>query len=222
MSVGLRPTYSNESRACGAGPWPAAASQAAPSYPCSRPRRAESPPQAGSLPHKTTGERANGPEPPARRSVPCAPRGVTLIEMMIVVVLIGVLVGITFPSVSSGVETLRLNAAGDSLVSFFNDALNRAERRQQAVEITILRPERALVMRSSEPGFERRLELSQGITIRAVLPPVQADPGAPRSFVLLPGGAIPRLGIEIANGRNARRIVRVDPITGVPQIERPQ
>ncbi len=149
-------------------------------------------------------------------------RGVTLIEMLIVVALIGILVGVTFPSVSSGVETLRLNAAADSLVTFFNEALNRAERRQQVVEITISKTGRKLLMHSSEPHFERRVELPQGVTIRAVLPPIQGDPEAPRTFALLPGGAVPRFGIEIANSRNARRIVRVDPITGVPQIERPQ
>ncbi len=164
----------------------------------------------------------------ARRFRPPTPHpphpagGVTLIEMLIVVALVGILVGVTFPSVSSGIETLRLNAAADSLVTFFNEALNRAERRQQVVEITIAKSERRILMHSSEPGFERRVELPQGVTIRAVFPPVQGDPDAPRTFALLPGGAVPRFGVEIANSRNARRIVRVDPITGVPQIERPQ
>jgi prepilin-type N-terminal cleavage/methylation domain-containing protein len=149
-----------------------------------------------------------------------APAGVTLVEMLIVVALIGLLAGVSFPSVASGVDTLRLNAAGDSLVSFFNEALNRAERRQQAVEITVLRRERALTARSSEAGFERRLELPQGVTIRAVLPPSGEDEEAPRTFLLLPGGAVPRFGVEFANSRNARRVVRVDPITGVPRVER--
>ena len=40
-----------------------------------------------------------------------------------------------------------------------------------------------------------------------------------RSIVLYPGGAIPRFGVEIESPRKARRIVRVDPITGVPQVE---
>jgi hypothetical protein len=35
----------------------------------------------------------------------------------------------------------------------------------------------------------------------------------------MPGGVPPRIGVELRNSRGSRRIVRVDPITGVPQIE---
>ncbi len=149
-------------------------------------------------------------------------RGVTLIEMMIVVALIGLMVGITFPSVSAGVDTLRLNGACDSIVSLFNDALNRAERRQQVVEVSISRADNALSLRSTEAGFERKLELPTGVSITNVLPEEPAPPeDGVRRFMLFPGGTVPRLGIALANKRNVQRIVRVDPITGVPQIEVP-
>ena len=46
--------------------------------------------------------------------------GVTLIEMMIVVALIALIAAVTFPAVSAGVDTLRLNQAAGGLVSFFN------------------------------------------------------------------------------------------------------
>lgn len=153
---------------------------------------------------------------PARHST----AGVTLIEMLIVVTLIGLLAGITFPSVSSGLDTLRLNQATNQLVSFFNDGLNRAERREQVVAITVLQAQNTLSMRSAEPGFERRLELPQGISIVRVLPESEQAAGEPRQFLFFPGGTMPRVGIEIVNLRKARRMVRVDPITGVPQIER--
>lgn len=147
-------------------------------------------------------------------------RGVTLIEMLIVVALIGLLVGIVFPSVSAGVDTLRLNAATDALASFFNAGLNRAERRQQVVEVTISKADRALWLHSTEPGFERKLELPQGVTIVAVTPESPLPEEGPRRFLLYPGGTLPRIAVEIANARNAHRMVRVDPITGVPQVER--
>jgi len=44
---------------------------------------------------------------------------------------------------------------------------------------------------------------------------------APRRFLFLPGGAPPRVGIEIADKRGARRTVRLDPITGIARIDRP-
>ena len=140
--------------------------------------------------------------------------------MMIVVVLVGLLAGVTFPAVSAGIDSLRLTAATDSLVSFFNDGLNRAERRQQAVELTISKAGRALSLRSTEPGFEKKLELPPRITLVAVLPEPPEPDDQPRRFMLYPGGTVPRVGVEIANARNVRRIVRIDPITGVPQVER--
>jgi prepilin-type N-terminal cleavage/methylation domain-containing protein len=148
--------------------------------------------------------------------------GVTLVEMMAVVAIIGLIAAISFPAVGAGLESIRLAAATDSIVAFVNSGLNRAERRQQAVEITVSIPEHSLTMLSTEPGFSRSITLPDGVTIVRVHPPL---PGGVeeqvRRFYLFPAGAVPRVGVEIANRRGARRIVRIDPTTGVPMIERP-
>ena len=147
--------------------------------------------------------------------------GVTLIEMLVVVVLIALLAGLTFPAVTAGVDTLRLNGSAQSTVSFLNAGLNRAERRQQAMELTISKPENALILRSVEAGFVRRLDLTDGVTIIAVHPSMYGEMDGVRSFMLYPGGTPPRIGIELANRKGDRRMVSVDPVTGVPVIERP-
>ena len=147
-------------------------------------------------------------------------RGVTLIEMLLVVAIVGLMTAISFPAVTSGIDSIRLASATDSVVSFFNAGLNRAERRQQLIEIAVSKTERSLTMRSSEPGFLRKLELPEGIAIVSILPEGRDDKDGGRRFVLYPGGVVPRIGLELANRKGTRRIVRVDPITGVPQIER--
>lgn len=153
-------------------------------------------------------------------------RGVTLIEMLIVVTLVALIVGISFPAVSAGLENLRLASAADSLVSFLNGAMNRSERRQQAMALMISLKDNAVWLESGEPpgtaghGYTRRLEMPLGVAIEAVLPRLETDTGEPRQFLFLPGGTAPRIGIQIANRRGQRRVVRVDPITGVPRIER--
>jgi prepilin-type N-terminal cleavage/methylation domain-containing protein len=148
--------------------------------------------------------------------------GVTLVELLVVVSLISLMIGISFPAITSGVDSLRLKAATNSVVSFFNTGLSRAERRQQVVEITISKTENALSMRSTEPGFTRRMELPGGVSIAQVLPELPQNPLAPRTFLLYPGGTVPHFGVTLVNRRNVERIVRVDPITGVPLVEQPE
>ncbi|MBZ5609668.1 MAG: prepilin-type N-terminal cleavage/methylation domain-containing protein [Acidobacteriia bacterium] len=148
--------------------------------------------------------------------------GVTLIEMMVVVGLISLMVGITLPSITSGIDSLRLNAATSGIVSFLNSGLDRAERRQQAVEITISKQDNALEMRTSEAKFYRKLAMPEGVSIARILPELPDNPDAPRSFLLYPGGTAPRFGVLLVNRKNVERIVRVDPITGVPRVEQPE
>jgi type II secretory pathway pseudopilin PulG len=159
-------------------------------------------------------------EPETRNQKP--ETGLTLIEMIVVVGIISLIVGVSLPAVTSGIDSLRLNAATTSVVSFVNSGLNRAERRQQAVEITISKSENALTMRSTEPGFFRKLELPEGVSITHILPELPENPDALRVFMLYPGGAPPRFGVQLINRKNVERIVRVDPITGVPRVEQPQ
>ncbi len=149
--------------------------------------------------------------------------GVTLIEMMVVVALISLMVGISYPAITSGIDSLRLNAATNGVVSFLNYGLSRAERRQQMVEITISKADNSIEMRSSEPGFYRKLAMPEGVSIVQVLPqlPENADPDLKRDFLLYPGGTVPPLGLQLINRRNVQRVVRVDPITGVPRVEAP-
>jgi prepilin-type N-terminal cleavage/methylation domain-containing protein len=146
-------------------------------------------------------------------------RGVTLIEMMIVVAIVGLIVGITFPAVSAGLDGVRLASATDSLASFLNAAVNRAERRQQPMELIISPKDNLLTLYSNEPGFTRELKLPAGIAIEAVLPRDPDDPQGARRLILMPGATVPGIGIQIANSRGTRRIVRLDPMTGFPRVE---
>lgn len=150
-----------------------------------------------------------------------ATSGVTLIELLIVVALIGLLAAISFPAVTSGIETLRLNAAIQSTVSFLNSGLNRAERRQQAVEVAISKPENVIWLHSTELGFERRLEMPEGVSITKVFPPIEdANTDGVRRFLLYPGGSVPGFGVQLENRKGIARVVRVDPVTGVPLISK--
>ena len=139
--------------------------------------------------------------------------------MVVVLCIIGLIAGISFPSLSAGLESVRMVSATDSVATFLNSAVNRAERRQQAIALVIQPKEGTLTLYSNEPGFKKQLNLPGGVFIEAVQPVNDADPREPRRFLFLPGAAIPGIGIQLGNQHNAHRLVHLDPMTGFPRVE---
>jgi hypothetical protein len=139
--------------------------------------------------------------------------------MMVVVAIVGLIAAISYPSAAAGIESARLVSACDSVAAFLNSAVNRVERRQQPIELIISTRQNRLTMYSNEPGFTRELPMPEGIAIEAVLPAVPEEPEDGRRLILMPGATVPGIGIQIANRRGGRRIVRLDPMTGFPRVE---
>ena len=147
-------------------------------------------------------------------------RGVTLVEMVVVVAIIALIVGLSFPSASAGLDNVRMVSAVDGVATFLNAAVNRAERHQQPVELVIFPGEGRLALYSTAPGFTRDLKMPDGVVIEAVLPADEGgDPSLPRHVLFLPGATVPGISIQLGNRRNAHRRVHLDPMTGFPRVE---
>jgi prepilin-type N-terminal cleavage/methylation domain-containing protein len=134
--------------------------------------------------------------------------GVTLIELLVVMAIISLLVGISLPSVGHGLSSIRLKGASADVSAFILSALNRAERHEQTMEIIVYPKEGKLELDSTEPGYTRTLTMPAGVTIAG---------DNPMRILLMPGSAPPRVFIDLFNDRGAHRIVRLDPVTGVPE-----
>jgi len=148
--------------------------------------------------------------------------GVTLIEMLIVMALIALIAGMAAPSVSAGLDSLRLRSTSDAIVGFFNTAVARADTRQQVVEIVISPAEGTLTATSGDHGFQKRLEITSPVKILSIKPGLAADlqdQGGPRRFLIYPGGTVPKITIEIGNLEGRKRLISIDPVTGVPQAD---
>jgi type II secretory pathway pseudopilin PulG len=134
--------------------------------------------------------------------------------MLIAVALLAVIAGLAYPSVTAGLDSLRMRSAANEVVGVLASALDFADRRQQVVEIQILPSDNALQARTSDAAFYRRVSLAEPLRIGAVTPAVPGAPvGEPRRFLVYPGGAVPAIGIEIVNPKGARRLVSLDPLT---------
>ncbi len=145
--------------------------------------------------------------------------------MMVVMTIIAIMAGAVYPSVASSLDGIRLTSSADDVVAFLNGAAERANRRQVAVELSIDPVAGTLVVQSTEAAFERHFELPANISIQSILPELvggASDPKQVRRFYIYPGGTVPRVGVLLAGKNGAARLVRVDPITGAPRIERSQ
>jgi prepilin-type N-terminal cleavage/methylation domain-containing protein len=143
-------------------------------------------------------------------------RGVTLIEMLIVVAIAALIAGLSYAPVTAGLETLRLRAASDQVVGFLSAAQDRADRKQTVVEIQILPVDKVLLARSADRSFAQRVDLPQNMRIVNIQPAeIGSDPKAVRRFLIYPGGSVPRIAVELQNSRGRRRNVSLDPFTGM-------
>jgi prepilin-type N-terminal cleavage/methylation domain-containing protein len=146
-------------------------------------------------------------------------RGVTLIEMMVVIIIIALIVSVSTPSVTAGIDAVRLATATSSVASFLNSAVTRTERRQRPVELTISPNDNRIQFISTDAGSGRQLILPDGIVLEAVHAAPTDDPESGRRWLLMPGGAVPAIAVQLANSHGGRRIVRLDPMTGFPRVE---
>jgi hypothetical protein len=139
--------------------------------------------------------------------------------MIVVVSIIGLIVGVSYPSISAGLDSVRMTSATDSVAAFLNGAVTRAQRRQRPVELVVSIRDNLLALYSSEAGYHRELRMPDGIIIEAVLPAPEGIPDEVRRFLIVPGGIAPSVGIQLANKRDGHRLVKLDPMTGFPHVE---
>jgi general secretion pathway protein H len=140
-------------------------------------------------------------------------RGVTLLEMLVVVAIIAAIAGISFPALTAGLAGIRLASAAGSVASFLTSSMNSVERREQPAAIVISPKENVLdVFTTAAPNKpQSQLTMPAGIIIEG---------DEPRRFMLFPGGAFPRIAIVLRSEKGGRRSIQIDPVTAVPRIQR--
>lgn len=148
------------------------------------------------------------------------PRGITLIELLVVMAVISLMMGVAYPSVSRGLESVRLRMAGDDVASFLSLAMNRVEKTESPVEVRFLRSQRVIEMDGPATPL-KTLNLPDGIGIGEISPEVEGEPQTERSALLMPGAPFPRMTVELTSVGGGRRAVRIDPTTSTPIIEEP-
>lgn len=147
-------------------------------------------------------------------------QGITLIELLLVLALISLMIGITFPSVTAMQDALRTRAAMRQLTAFLQQATSVASRDQKAVELTVWPKEGKLQWRVIPAGRQELTQLPDHIQMVDVEPRGIGMPAEkPRTYVIYPGAPYPAVAFVLENERRQRFRVRLDPLTGVPASE---
>ena len=152
-----------------------------------------------------------------RRGWPAGGRGMTLLEMLVVVAIISLVAGLSYPGVARGMERIRLRVAADDVAAFLSQAVSRADRTESPVELRFVKLQATIEMAGPNTPL-RTLRLPDGVTLSEVYPVPEEGPQAVPTVLLLPGGAFPGLTVQLSTPSAGQRTVRLDPATGVPVI----
>jgi len=136
-------------------------------------------------------------------------QGVTLIEMLVVMTLVGLLAAVVAPSVGSGVETVRLRATGEKLAATLRTARTRALRTRHYMQITVDPQSRAVELRDLESGAVSSWEIPATIQ-------VQSERAL--TFLVYPDGGSQMMRVDLRNQRGRRVEVASDPFTMFPSV----
>ena len=137
--------------------------------------------------------------------------GFTLLEVLVVLTILALAGGVVWPSVASGLDTLRLKSAASRLGNTLRYARERAVRRHSVCQVTVDPAAHTVVLEEfGEPSFRRSWELPTEVLIRA---------DRPRSFLFSPDGGAPQIVVTLANGRGHTAEVEFDLLAGTPKVE---
>ena len=144
-------------------------------------------------------------------------RGITLLELLVAMAIAGMIMSISFPAVTAGLEGIRLQGTARRVGAFLNVARGQADRDQLPVELQIDLDRNRMSASSADGKWERTLELAEGVRLAAVWPAVEGT--GVRRFIVIPGVPGPSFRLDLTSARGRSLAVSVDPLTGTPQIE---
>ena len=135
--------------------------------------------------------------------------GITLIELLIVMAIVGLIMGVAYPNVSSGLDGIRLKTTADRAGAFWSAARQRADRHQQVVQVVVDPEKNELRAASVEGDWSQALPFGESLRVR--------QPKARAAYMLYPGAPSPKFELLLAASEDGAAGVRVNVLTGVPE-----
>jgi prepilin-type N-terminal cleavage/methylation domain-containing protein len=144
-----------------------------------------------------------------RRSLSLLESGITLVEMLVTLAIIALIVSIAYPSMTTGIDGIRLRTSVDNIAVLFTEARNMSDRFQTPVQITVMPDQDRLHAATIDGVWQKVYELPDRVHV--VIP---RETGA---VVLYPGSPTPGLRMLLEAEYGARTGLRFNIFTGVAE-----
>ena len=133
-------------------------------------------------------------------------RGITLLEALVAITLVGLAAAISFPAASAGIEAARVRSAADEAKTFLLNAQQFADRRRQAVVVQINPTLSQIAAHSADGKWSRLLTFDSRLHI--------AVPDRAFVTVVQPGAALPPVSLAFVAEGGQRSGFRVGGLLG--------
>jgi len=133
--------------------------------------------------------------------------------MLVVMGVVAVMMAITYPNFTAGLEGIRLKSAASRTGAFWAAARQRSDRFQEVVQVVVDPKKRELRARSAEGGWQDTLAVQDGLFI--------AQPKEAKSWILYPGTPSPQFELLLGGQEGGRSGIQVNVLTGVPEEWKP-
>lgn len=127
--------------------------------------------------------------------------------------IVSLMLALSFPAVTSGVEAIELRSAADRAGAFWAAARQQAERRQSVVQVTVDPKANEVRAVAADGGWRDAYELDRDLSV--------AVPAEKRAYWIYPGTPSQRFELMLAGRSGDRAGVRVNVLTGVPEPWKP-
>ena len=136
-------------------------------------------------------------------------RGITLIELLVAMTIVALMVSISYPTMTRGLDGIRLKTAVDRAGTFFNAARQAADRRQEPVQFTVDPEGNQLTTLSADGAWEDSFVLDESTEM--------AFPSKVQSLILYPGDPPPEFRLLLRSPDGATAGLKINVFTGVPE-----
>ncbi len=146
-------------------------------------------------------------------------QGFSLLELMIVVLVMALVLGVTYPSLSRGSSAIHLRATARDILSTFRYAREKAVTEQTAMLVTVSREKQELVLSDDFGGGSRKYALPPDVQIEKLMLAETEVTEGPVIIRFLPNGSAENAQLLLKSNKGSYLRIITDPITGGARVE---